>query len=920
MKTTALAALVVISTVPRLQAEVTAAPLDLATGPSWRTGAPEAVEADHEYGSDGYVLYGVNLPDGSFTGNNYDTGAANTSNVHQLPAFISVAAAAGETFGLWSGNGNCGQIENPANGNALTNAAALLRGPHASGDPLVFTLTRHSDTAFRLTVMIGLFSDGGFANNAFTLSVNAGSAGSATADTSSAPVGGAAGTPGMMYQTFAIGQGTDPITVTIGPGSAAHENIAGFAFDGAAAAPPVFVTPPQSTTVVTGGPAFFQASAAGAGVTYQWQRGTTDIPGATSPTLTFTTVAGDDGATFRAVATNGEGSVPSDPATLTLVAPAPNTADFRAAVAAETSKLAYFPFDGDSGQFVTNTANNAFGGVIGLGALTGRADRVVGTTALAGTANLTADPAWELPDGSGTVEAIFFQSDAAAYNPCLFSVRQTPTVTRISLHAGANGTQLFFWNGAQAAVWDTPVSTIGRRSHVAFVFDADTVTAYFDGTSLGTQSVPLGTSFSLPAQIAAADPDGLERLPGAIDELVIYEDPLAPETILAHATAWFGAAPQVTQPPVAQSVVDGGPAHFAVVASGSDLSFQWEKNGVPIPGATLSSVTFAATAADDGAAIRCVVTNTAGTATSDAATLTVTAPAPPSAAYRAAVTAEASLIAHFPFDGDTAPAITNTVSAPNGGEVRAGSSLTGQSGRVAGTTALSGTAGLVPDAAWEFADDATGTVEALVHQSATAAYNPCFFALRDGTGVRYSLHGSSVGTKLYFWNGVTAAEWDTPRSMVGRLSHIAIVFESGNVTAWFDGRNLGTQAVPLGSGSGLPAQIGSSTDTSAELWPGTIDEVALYADALSPDAIATHANAWFGAPPAPRITAVSVSSGLVFMTVPSASGYVYSLEWSPDLYSWQPVTGSELPGSDGDLVFSTPVNGAEGYHRVRISR
>jgi len=54
-------------------------------------------------------------------------------------------------------------------------------------------------------------------------------------------------------------------------------------------------------------------------LSYQWQRGTSDIASATSSILRFTVTSADDGATFRVVVTNALGSVSSLPATLTVL-------------------------------------------------------------------------------------------------------------------------------------------------------------------------------------------------------------------------------------------------------------------------------------------------------------------------------------------------------------------------------------------------------------------------------------------------------------------------------------------------------------------------------------------------------------------------------------------------------------------------
>jgi glucose/arabinose dehydrogenase len=87
-------------------------------------------------------------------------------------------------------------------------------------------------------------------------------------------------------------------------------------------------------------------------------------------------------------------------------------------------------------------------------------------------------------------------------------------------------------------------------------------------------------------------------------------------------------APSITTQPANQTVAQGQPATFMVAASGSTpLSYQWQRNQVNISGANASSYMIASAAlADNGAKFRCVVTNALGNATSNEATLTVTAP------------------------------------------------------------------------------------------------------------------------------------------------------------------------------------------------------------------------------------------------------------------------------------------------------
>src|SRR5439155_304103 len=86
--------------------------------------------------------------------------------------------------------------------------------------------------------------------------------------------------------------------------------------------------------------------------------------------------------------------------------------------------------------------------------------------------------------------------------------------------------------------------------------------------------------------------------------------------------------PTITGQPVSQTVTAGQPATFSVTATGTaPLSYQWQRGGVPISGATLASYTApSTTSADNGAQFTVVVSNTAGSVASSVATLTVNSP------------------------------------------------------------------------------------------------------------------------------------------------------------------------------------------------------------------------------------------------------------------------------------------------------
>ncbi len=93
-------------------------------------------------------------------------------------------------------------------------------------------------------------------------------------------------------------------------------------------------------------------------------------------------------------------------------------------------------------------------------------------------------------------------------------------------------------------------------------------------------------------------------------------------------------APVVTTSPLPQTVAAGGTATFTAAATGSPTpTVQWQTGTVrgmwnSIPGATATTYSFTVAASDSGRQYRALFTNAAGTATTNAATLTVSAPDP----------------------------------------------------------------------------------------------------------------------------------------------------------------------------------------------------------------------------------------------------------------------------------------------------
>lgn len=85
------------------------------------------------------------------------------------------------------------------------------------------------------------------------------------------------------------------------------------------------------------------------------------------------------------------------------------------------------------------------------------------------------------------------------------------------------------------------------------------------------------------------------------------------------------SAPVISQHPSNVQVAAGQPATFTVTATGTaPLSYQWQRNSSNISGANSASYTLSSpTASDNNAQFRCIVSNSAGSATSNAGALTV---------------------------------------------------------------------------------------------------------------------------------------------------------------------------------------------------------------------------------------------------------------------------------------------------------
>lgn len=98
------------------------------------------------------------------------------------------------------------------------------------------------------------------------------------------------------------------------------------------------------------------------------------------------------------------------------------------------------------------------------------------------------------------------------------------------------------------------------------------------------------------------------------------------QTLTVSVVPEYGP-PVITKQPASVLVNVNGTATLSVTATGPDLTYQWRREGVPIPGAISSSLTFSAVQIPDSGDYEVVVTNPNTSVTSAVATLTLRGPA-----------------------------------------------------------------------------------------------------------------------------------------------------------------------------------------------------------------------------------------------------------------------------------------------------
>ena len=492
-----------------------------------------------------------------------------------------------------------------------------------------------------MTITLGTTATGGF-TNPITLSASGNPAGTSVSFTTN-PL-----TPGnttivILNGTNTLAPGTYQITVQ-GTATGATTQTRQLTYTITNGPAPVISSQPQPQSVCTGSPVSFSVGASG--VTYQWQVSTnggtsyTAISGATSATYSIASTAEAlSGNLYRCVLTNSCGA--------------------------------------------TATTNPALLSVSGITAVTASPQNLSVCAGSTATFQVTAAGAslvyqWQVSTNGGTSWSAISGATASQYS----IANTTTSMTGYQYRCVVNGTCTPGTATSQAATLTvvTPASiTTQPVSQVVCDGAAVSFSTAASGPNLIYQwQVNTGSGFVNLANggVYAGVTTAVLSISSATPTMSSYQYRCLVSNTVCTTAAITNTAlltvntlPQISSSPVSQTICTGSTINFAVNASGTGITYQWQintgagfvniTNGGIYSGATTATLTLTGvTVPLSGNQYRCVVAGTCTPAvTSGAATLTVHAPV---VIERSAPAAELCVgsTASFTITATSGPAIT----------------------------------------------------------------------------------------------------------------------------------------------------------------------------------------------------------------------------------------------------------------------
>jgi PKD repeat protein len=598
---------------------------------------------------------------------------------------------------------------------------------------------------------------------------------------------------------------------------------------------------------------------------YAWDLdgdGAFDDSTAQSPSHTYSTAATY---TVRLQVTDDDGALDvSDPITISATSPGGGSTYSQTVLA--DSPLAYWRLGEASGSSAADASGNGRTGsyvaspTLGAPGALSEANTAVGFngssqyvnvpyTAALNPAQFTVEAWAYVTGGQGTYRSIVTSRDYSTNNARGYVI-----------YAAADNTWQF-WDGAGAG-WGIvygPSVTLNQWTHLVGTYDGTTLRLYVNGTLIGATPSGYVQNIQRPLRIATGRTESTPTfyLPGRVDEAAVYGSALSAARVQAHFAAAGSGGGGGNQAPnaVATASPTSGTVPLAVTFNGAGSSdpdgtitaYAWDLDGDgAFDDSTAQSPAHTYTTAASYT-VRLQVTDDDGALdVSDPITISATSSGGGST-YSQTVLADSPL-AYWRL-GET----SGTSAADASGNGRTGSYVgaptLGAPGALSEANTAVGFNGSsqyvnVPYAAalnpaqftvegWAFITGGQGTYRSLVTSRDYSTNNARGFVIYAAADNTWQLwNGAGAGWSIAYGPAVTLNQW----------THLVGTYDGTTMRLYVNGTLVASTAAGYVQNTQRPLRIatGRTESTPTFYLPGRVDEVAVYASALSEARVQAH--------------------------------------------------------------------------------